>query len=146
MLVSLVFMGFVMFISGTHFWAVIDVPSIIPIIVAPFILSTIGFGMKRSKLAFSAAFCADSTVSDLKGSIAYFNSVFAYMTSFSVFLLVIGWIGLLTGMPYPSEAAEIGSNVSISIVSIFTGAFGAIIFILPFRTAAASRLAELEAE
>jgi len=146
MLIMCVIGVWLLLLCGMKLGNIFDFPTLIPVIITPYILATIGFGAKRSSLAFSAPFSAGAGVADQKSAIAYFNSVLAYMIGFSVLLLMTGFIGMLHGIPYPSEASVVGTNVSIALLSIFYGASGSLLLVLPFRTAAVSRLAELEAE
>lgn len=146
MLVILVIGVLLLWLCGMKVGNIFDFPTLIPVIIAPYILASIGFGAKRSALAFSAPFSTGATIADQKSAIAYFNSVLAYMIGFSALLLMTGFIGLLHGIPYPAEASVVGSNVSIALLSVFYGATGALLLVLPFRTAATSRLAELEGE
>ena len=135
-----------MWISGTRIGGIFDAPTLIPVILLPFILATAGFGFKRSQMAFSAPFYADANAADQKAAIAYFNTVLSYMTGFSVLLLMTGFIGILHAFPYPEDSTIIGTNISVALLSVFYGALGSLLFVLPFRTAAASRLAEIEAQ
>ncbi len=119
-----------------------DLPSIAIIVFSPFLLASLGFGIKKTKMAYSAPFSSSADAGGLKNAIAYFNAVLSYMVAFAGICLATGFVAIMKNL---AEASRfLGPNVAVAILSVFFGALGPLLFVLPIRTAAAARLAELE--
>jgi len=136
---------FICFMSGMSnvFGTFFDFTAFVAIVLPPFLLTSLGFGIKKTKLAYSAPFSSDADAADQKTAIAYFNAVLAYMLSLAGLSLAIGFVGIMINLAEAS--ALLGPKVALTILSIFYGALGSLLFVLPFRTAALARLSVLEA-
>lgn len=146
LLVSCLALVLTMVVCGfPRFSILIDLPTFMLGILPPFALASIGFGLRRTKLAYTAPFRSGSGVKDQESSIAYFNSLLAYLAAFATLGLAMGFVALMYTLA-ESDGANVGPNVAVALLSVFWAAFFVIIIALPFRTAAASRLAELRAD
>lgn len=137
------FIAFVVFLAGGGVGGLaylVDVPSLIVALVAPFIAALATHGPKLAFRSFSCPFASDSAREELAASRAFLLCFLRYLVAFTAFAVVTGTIMLL-GYLAEDNLAMIGRNLAIALLAIFYGSVGAILFILPFLSEIDRRLA-----
>lgn len=121
--------------------ALIDPPSLLISVIAPLLLVTISFGLAKTRRAFSAPVDPDADDSSLRIARAYFRNLLRYIIAYSVFALSIGFI-MIMAFSKGGDTSSIGTNLAISMLSIFYGSVFPIFILLPYLTIIDGRLAE----
>lgn len=140
--INCAFIGFVVVLSGgaAHVEYLVDVPSLLVALVAPFLVALVTHGPARVARAFSCPFEPDCGDGELVAARAFFSCFLRYLIAFTVFAVVTGTVMLL-GYLAGNDTAMIGRNLAIALLALFYGSVGAILFILPFLSEIDRRLA-----
>jgi len=137
------FIVFVVFLAGGGVGGLtylVDVPSLIIALVAPFLAALATHGPARAFRSFSCPFEPDCASDELAKSRAFLLCFLRYLAAFTAFAVVTGTIMLL-GYLAEDNLAMIGRNLAVALLAIFYGSVGAILFILPFLSEIDRRLA-----
>lgn len=134
--------AFVVVLSGGSrgFAYLVDLPSLLVALVAPFIVAMATYGPSRAMRAFSCPFDPEAVVAELASARAFFACFLRYLVAFTVFAVVTGTIMLL-GYLSEENLAMIGRNLAIALLSLFYGSVGSILFILPCMSEIDRRIA-----
>ena len=140
--INCAFIGFVVILSGGSggFAYLVDLPSLIVALVAPFVVALVTHGPSRTARAFLSPFDPESGADDLAYARSFFACFLRYLVAFTVFAVVTGTIMLL-GYLSEENLAMIGRNLAIALLALFYGSVGSILFVLPFLSEIDRRLA-----
>lgn len=140
--ISCLVIAFVVVLSGgaANVEFLVDIPSLIVALVAPFLVALATHGPARVARAFSCPFEETRDASELAAARAFFHCFLRYLVAFTVFAVVTGTIMLL-GFLAEDNAAMIGRNLGVALLSLFYGSVGSILFILPFLSEIERKLA-----
>ncbi len=142
-MVSVAFVVFVLWLAGGFLmpYVLVDLPSLLIALVAPCVVNAVQFGWKKTRQAFNAPFALDSDRETLTAAKAFFSSLGRYLGGFTVFAVITGTILLLANIG-GGQANQIGRNIAVALLSVFYGALGAILFVIPWLGAIDERLSE----
>lgn len=136
------FIAFVVLLSGGGVGGLsylVDVPSLVVALVAPFLVALATHGPRRALRSFSRPFEPECAREDLAASRSFLLCFMRYLIAFTAFAVVTGTIMLL-GYLAEDNPAMIGKNLAIALLAIFYGSVGAILFVLPFLSEIDRRL------
>lgn len=123
--------------------ALVDLPSFVIVIIAPFLIVTASFGLRATSRAFGAPFDEAATVRELKTAKAWFASLMRYIAAFAVFAFSIAFVMIMV-YAAGQDSSIVGKNFAVAILGVFYASILPIFLILPFRQAIDARLAERE--
>lgn len=140
--INCAFIAFIVAIAGGSggIAYLVDLPSLIVALVAPFIVAMVTHGPSRAMRAFSSPFDPDSGSDELASARLFFICFLRYLVAFIVFAVVTGSIMLL-GYLSEENLVMIGRNLAIALLALFYGSVGTILFILPFLSEIDRRIA-----
>ena len=115
--------------SGGTIMSYIDIPSIIFIVIFPFIFVSIIFGFKEMSLAFSVSFKKDVENDKLKKALNIFKT-YGKTTWITGFIAVL--IGLVAILENVDDKMKLGPNLALALVSLLYCGIINVIIIIPF--------------
>ena len=136
---ALSFVGSV-FMSGGTLYGYLDIPSILIMVIFPFVYQCLLFGVSTVKLAFIAGFRGDATVGMITKAQLFFKSYsrIVWITAFSVAL--IGMVAILKNLEDP---AALGPNMALAFLSLLYCGLIHLAIIIPNSIFLKKRLIEL---
>lgn len=134
--------AFIMAVSAgfTHALVFVDLPSLIAVPLLAWLSAAAGFGFKRSLDAWRAPARSDSTPAELRSALAWTGSLAGWIAAYAGFAAASGIVLTLTNISVPEK---VGPNLAVALLSLLYAALAELFLVLPARTVAARRLAEL---
>ncbi|GHT72129.1 hypothetical protein FACS1894110_26420 [Spirochaetia bacterium] len=127
-------------ISGSHPAALFDLPSLLFVVVCPFIVMYILHGHANVKTAFSAPFKKNSSKETLLLANRYFKNHNKVTWLWAFAAVLIGVIGILQNL---NNKLAIGPNLALAIMSIFYAAVIHVFVIIPFTVLIDAKIKEM---
>jgi flagellar motor component MotA len=134
---------FIVLLTGGGLVYYLDLPSVIIVVIFPFLYQCFLYGPSATGLAFSAGFKKDSSMEQINKSELFFKS-YGKITWIFVFVAVIsGTIAILRNLEDPRM---LGPNFSVALLSLLYGGLVHCIIIIPNSVFLKKRLTELSIE
>lgn len=137
-LAALVFI-FIVAAASVEFY--FDLPSLIVVPVLPTITVCLMFGARASGRAFSAVFDASAERRELATSVSFFETL---GRAFFLFGMIGFGIGLIIVLSNLNDTAKVGPNLAVALLCVFYAAVANAVAVLPFLTAARTRMIDAE--
>jgi flagellar motor component MotA len=136
------FAGAVYF-SGGRLINYLDIPSIVIMVIFPFVYQCLIFGVSAAKNAFAAAFRENVTEKELLNARLFYKS-YGKIVWFSAFVTVlIGAVAILINLEDPRF---LGPNFALALISLLYGGMLHIAIIIPNSVFLKKRLTELSVD
>jgi flagellar motor component MotA len=133
------FAGTVFMVGGTLF-GYLDIPSILIMVIFPFVYQCLLFGVATTKNAFTAGFKKDATMEQLTKAQLFFKS---YSRVIWITALVVVFIGTVAILKNLEDRTMLGPNFALAFLSILYGGIIHLVIILPNSVFLKKRLLEL---
>jgi flagellar motor component MotA len=140
LVLALSFAGTV-FMSGGSLSAYLDIPSILIMVIFPFVYQCLLFGVSTVKIAFTAAFRKDAAMEQLTKAQLFFKS---YSKVIWITALVVVFKGTVAILIFLEDRAALGPNFALAFLSILYGGLIHLVIILPNSVFLKKRLMELD--
>jgi hypothetical protein len=127
LVLALSFAGTV-FMSGGALSGYLDIPSILIMVIFPFVYQCLLFGVSTVKTAFTAAFKKDAAIEQLTKAQLFFKS---YSKVIWITALVVVFTGTVAILMYLEDRTALGPNFALVLLSILYGGLLHSVTILP---------------
>jgi flagellar motor component MotA len=118
----------------------LDIPSILIMVLFPFVYQCLLFGISTAKNAFTAGFRKDATLEQLTKAQLFFKSYSKVIWITSLTAVLIGIVALLT---YLEDHAKFGPSLALVFLSILYGGLIHLVIIIPNSVFLKKRLLEI---
>jgi len=108
----------------------LDLPSFLIVGIFPFLFVSTLYGFKDMAHAFSVPFKKENTQDDLAKAFIFFQKYGKTTWLMGLISVIIGIIGILANL---EDAASIGPNAALAIVSLLYSALFNVLLVLPFK-------------
>jgi FtsH-binding integral membrane protein len=125
--------------GAEHVW--FDFPSLLIVIIFPFILMYILNGNNALKMAFSAPFKKSKSKLTLLKAIEYFNNYNKITWLFAFIAVIIGFMAILVN---PEDKSSFGPNMAVNLIVIMYAALVNVFIIIPFKILINKKIREFE--
>jgi flagellar motor component MotA len=126
--------------SGGAFSVYLDVPSLLIMVIFPFVYQCLLFGVSTVKIAFTAGFKKDAAMEELTKAQLFFKN---YSKVIWITALVVVFIGTVAILAYLEDPAMLGPNFALAFLSILYGGIIHLVIILPNSVFLKKRLIEI---
>ena len=131
------------FMSGGALPVYLDIPSILIMVIFPFVYQCLLFGVPAVKLAFTAGLKKDADIKQVTKAQLFFKS-YNKVICFSAFVTVlIGVVAMLANM---DDKTKLGANLALVLLSLLYGGLLHIAIIIPNSIFLKKRLIELDTD
>jgi flagellar motor component MotA len=128
------------FMSGGALSGYLDIPSILIMVLFPFVYQCLLFGVSTAKTAFTVGFKKDATMEQLTKAQLFFKN---YSKVIWITALVVVFIGTVAILKYLEDRTMLGPNFALAFISILYGGLLHLVIILPNSVFLKKRLIEL---
>ena len=132
-LISLIvfFVGFVftILLCGQSFFPLLDLPTLITVGLVPFLFVSVLFGFKEMKAAYTTALQKEPDADSISKSQGFFNVFGAAIWIMGMVSVITGVIGMLAHL---DDAASIGPNMALALLSILYSGILYLAAVFPF--------------
>lgn len=116
----------------SHLKMVVNIPSLIIVLVIPFLLSLSSFTLKEGHRAFRAAFKAsEASRRELELALVFFRALRRYFSLSGIFGFFSGIIAMLMNLKDPGF---IGWGVALSLLTVYYVLILELLLVVPFQT------------
>jgi flagellar motor component MotA len=128
------------YLSGGTLMIYLDIPSIVIMVIFPFVYQCLIFGISAVKLAFTAAFKENVAEKQLLNAQLFFKSYGKIIWLSAFVTVLIGTVAILVNLEDPKA---LGPNFAMALISLLYGGVLHIVIIIPYSVFLKKRLTEL---
>jgi flagellar motor component MotA len=128
------------FMSGGSLYGYLDIPSILIMVIFPFVYQCLLFGVSTVKLAFTAGFKKDTGIEQVTKAQFFFKS---YSKVIWITAFVVALTGIVAMLKWLEDPAMLGPNMALALLSLLYGGLIHLVIIMPNSIFLKKRLIEL---
>jgi flagellar motor component MotA len=128
------------FMSGGILSGYLDLPSILIMVIFPFVYQCLLFGVPTVKLAFTAGFKKDADIEQVTKAQLFFKS---YSKVIWITAIVVALIGIVAMLKWLEDRAALGPNMAMALLSLLYVGLMHLVIIIPNSIFLKKRLIEL---
>lgn len=128
------------FMSGGAIYGYLEIPSMLIMVIFPFVYQCLLFGVSTVKLAFTAGFKKDAGIEQVTKAQLFFKS---YSKVIWITAFVVALIGIVAILIWLEDATKLGPNTALALLSLLYGGLIHLVIIIPNSIFLKKRLIEL---
>jgi flagellar motor component MotA len=128
------------FMSGGVLSGYLDIPSVLIMVIFPFVYQCILSGLPTVKLAFTAGFKKDAGIEEVTKAQSFFKS-YSKVVWITAFVVVL--IGIVAMLKWLEDRAALGPNMALALLSLLYVGLIHLVIIIPNSVFLKKRLIEL---
>jgi flagellar motor component MotA len=131
------------FMSGGLLSGYLDIPSILIMVIFPFVYQCLLFGVPTVKIAFAAGFKKDVGIEQVTKAQFFFKS-YSKIIWITAFVSVL--IGMVAVLKWLEDRAALGPNIALALLSLLYVGLIHLVVIIPNSIFLKKRLIELDSD